>query len=156
MDSLRHFTYPSFLLFHLLFLMHSFSEDLLIKHTVCIFPCNYNKKTAKHFVYVHLASHKAIFTDISISLNPHRCMRLVPTPLRRVNKVRQYNFLSFVCGLNNTDDKHHGSHIFHVSRCIYQSFWFVLLLGYMTIPFNLEVFAENVDTFARTPGVRQI
>lgn len=32
----------------------------------------------------------------------------------------------------------------------------LLLLEYFTFPFNLEVFVEIVDSFPRTPGVRQI
>lgn len=51
-----------------------------------------------------------------------------------------------------SEDRHHGSYVSHVGH---QGVAFVLLLGYLTFPFNLEVFVEIVDTFPRTPGVRQ-
>lgn len=44
----------------------------------------------------------------------------------------------------------------HVGRSILQGVASLLLLEYLTFPFNLEVFVEIVDSFPRTPGVRQI
>lgn len=44
----------------------------------------------------------------------------------------------------------------HVGRSILRGVASLLLLKYLTFPFNLEVFVEIVDSFPRTPGVRQI
>lgn len=56
---------------------------------------------------------------------------------------------------HRSEDKHRGSYTSGVGHCLHQGVAFVLLLGYLTFPFNLEVFVEIVDTFPRTPGVRQ-
>lgn len=56
---------------------------------------------------------------------------------------------------HRSKDKPCGIYICCLGHCVLQGVAFVLLSGYLTFPFNLEVFVEIVDMFPRTPGVRQ-
>lgn len=85
------------------------------------------------------------FTDSSHEVNT-----------RSVNTV-SFPLFAAVAGdnIHSSEDKHHSIYMSCVGHCVLQGVAFMLLLGYLTFPFKLEVFVEIVDTFPRTTGVRQ-
>lgn len=63
-----------------------------------------------------------------------------------------------LCHGDNThrsEDKRWQVHVSPLGHCVHQGVALGLFWGYLTFPFNLEVSVEIVDTFPRTPGVRQ-
>ena len=147
--------------------IHIFCADLLIKHIMCIIFLHHNNKENRKLEGLCACNEQVIdtglFTVTCITPNPYRCTEnshwviVVQTFLSGGEyKVCQYSLqLEQETALTGLKTDTVADMCLMEATASTRVLDLVLLLGYLTFAFNLEVFVEIVDTFPRTPGVRQ-
>lgn len=136
-------------------------------HISITFPQNNTKRKLKA-KGLWRCSERVIFTVISITLNPHRNSHWVIAPqtsqiplMKWIQGLSiQSHFLCLQLELETPLAALKTNTTAVICLTLYRplhppQYCICVALGYLTFPFNLEVFVEVVDTFPRTHRVRQ-